>query len=101
MDTLQWSGHQWAVPDGEKIERVGKKRWRFTCTACGRAFVTDDAGNRKWAINQYQKVYFGEFGDQDAALEEEVSKRWLSEPCPRRCLPVDDTDRKKIPNAEP
>src|SRR5271156_46768 len=98
VDTLQWYSHQWAVPGGERIENVGKKRWRFTCTACGRAFVADDTGNRRWAINQYQKVYFAEFGDQDAVLEEEVSARWLNEPCPRRLLPADDADRNRIPN---
>jgi hypothetical protein len=37
--------------------------------------VTDDAGNRKWAINPYRKAYLGELGDQDAALEAEVSKQ--------------------------
>jgi hypothetical protein len=101
VDTAQWRSHQWAESVGERIENVGKKRRRFNCTACGRAFVTDDTGNRKWAINQYQKVYFGEFGEQDAALEEEVSKRWLEEPCPRRFLTADNADRKKIPNVEP
>jgi hypothetical protein len=60
----------------------------------------DDRRNRK-AINQFEKVYFGEFGDQDAALEDEVSRRWLNEPCPRKGLPADDADRKKIPNVGP
>jgi hypothetical protein len=101
LKTPQWRSHQWAVPDGEPIENLGKKRRRFECKACGRAFVTNDTGERTWAINQRQKVYFGELGDHDAALDPEVSDRWLKEPCPTRLLSRDEEDRRKIPNVAP
>ena len=100
MLTSQWRSHSWRTPAGEEIDVCGMPRRRFECTTCSRAFVAD-RGHRVWAVNQYQKIYFAEFGESDAALDEEVTNRWLSEPCPRSCLSSDDQDRKKIPNAVP
>jgi hypothetical protein len=96
--TPQWRSHQWKAPNGEKVEVSVQARCRFECTACGRAFVSDEGGNNKWAINQHQKIYFGEIGQCDAALEEAVSERWLHEYCPKRQLSADAEDRQKIPN---
>ncbi len=100
-NTPQWRNHQWIISDGEGIENVGTKRRRFECRACCRAFVTNEIGDRTWAINQHQKVYFAEFGEQDAAPEQEVSNRWLSERCPGKFLSRDNDDRRKIPNVSP
>jgi len=98
METVSnWAGHSWRVPGGERIEVLGKTRRRFECTLCRRAFIEGDEG-RRWAINQYQKVNFGEIGEYDAALEETVSKRWLSEACPRQFVPTDDDDRRILAN---
>ena len=71
METNSWETHDWSdrpleIDPGEKIIQ-------FVCRKCARGFV-DNTSGRRYAI------YASAFTVH--RLSDEVTKRWLSEPCP-------------------
>jgi hypothetical protein len=57
------------------------------CGRCGRDIVTVLESGALYA------VYASTFCFQ--RLDDEVTQRWMSEPCPGKRLPIDDEDRKR------
>jgi hypothetical protein len=76
MSNRMPDGHQWSE---RKFEHNGKSYSHRQCKNCRRDFVIGGVFIR-WTA-----VYVGVF--EFAPLEDEVSFRWLAEPCPRRPLP--------------
>ena len=71
-----WNTHQWlAKPRHLAIEPSNAVLHNY-CVRCGRDFVTDPSSNSSYAVF-VSAISF----DQ---LEDEVTKRWLDEPCPGR-----------------
>jgi hypothetical protein len=83
-----WSTHQWfAKPRRLAIEpsnSIVQHHW----VRCGRDFITDPSSNSIYAVF-VSAISFDQLSD-------EVTKRWLSEPCPSRRLSSDDEDRMNI-----
>src|SRR5258708_19236399 len=83
-----WNTHQWlSNPRRLKVD-PGNPILQCHCVRCGRDFVTDPSSNISYAVF-VSVITFDRLGD-------EVTKRWLSEPCPGRHIPSDDDDRTKI-----
>jgi hypothetical protein len=66
-----WNTHDWFDRPLE-IDR-GEKIIQFICRKCGRGFVNDRTG-RRYAIHASVFAVY--------RLADEVTDRWLSEPCP-------------------
>ena len=80
--------HQWlSNPRRLKIE-PGNPIVHCHCVRCGRDFITDPSSNISYAV-VVSVITFDR-------LDDEVTKRWLSEPCPGRRPSLDDQDRTKI-----
>jgi hypothetical protein len=60
---------------------------QYHCVQCGRDFVTDASSRIGYAVF-VPVISFDQLSD-------EVTKRWLSEPCPGGHLSSDDDDRTK------
>jgi hypothetical protein len=56
------------------------------CARCGRTFLIDMAAGSRYAVHPSVFSFH--------RLAEEVTHRWLNEPCPGEYLPSDDGDRK-------
>jgi len=83
-----WNTHQWlSNPRRLKIE-PSNPVLQYHCVRCGRDFLTDPSSNIRYAV--FVSVISFDH------LTDEVTKRWLSEPCPGRHLSPDDDDRTKI-----
>ena len=78
-----WNTHDWYDRPLE-INR-GEKIIQFVCRKCGRGFVNDTTG-RRFAIRA--SVF------QLYRLSDEVTDRWLSQPCPEDRQTSDHDDRK-------
>jgi hypothetical protein len=85
LDTHTWlrSNHGRRV-----ISESGEQQSPQHCTRCRRNFVTDPISSEKYAV-RVSLMHF-------SRLEDEITSRWLSEPCPRRHLPTDYNDRGRI-----
>src|SRR5258707_14587297 len=81
----RWESHDWKVKTLESLSPGGGSKLAFTCRACERKFTHTTANNRTWATD-----------DDGTALADEVSTRWLAEPCPRRPGQHDHKDRLKV-----
>ena len=88
-----WYAHQWLSSPRRLAIEPGNAVLQHHCVRCGRDFVTDRSSNSTYAVF-VSAISF----DQ---LEDEVTKRWLSEPCPGRRVSSDDEDRNKIVVALP
>jgi hypothetical protein len=87
-EVLEWGGHQWLQRRPRHLElESGQSVFQRRCTRCGRDFVIEvSSGDRSAvvvSILSFQR------------LDDEVTRRWLSEPCPGKRLPSDDEDQKK------
>jgi hypothetical protein len=78
-----WNTHEWFDRPLE-IER-GEKILQFVCRKCGRGFVNDTTG-RRYAIHASAFAVY--------RLSDEVTGRWLSEPCPTEPQASDQDDGK-------
>ena len=58
------------------------------CCRCGRAIVTVLSSGRRHAVYASALCFY--------RLNDEVTQRWLTEPCPGKHLPGDDADRKRL-----
>ena len=82
------NAHQWlSNPRRLKIE-PSNPILHCHCVRCGRDFITDPSSGIGYAVF-VSVISFDQLSD-------EVTKRWLSEPCPGRHLSSDDDDRTKI-----
>jgi hypothetical protein len=80
-----WESHDWKVKTVESLNAGGGSKLAFTCRACERKFTHTTANNRAWATSA-----------DGTALADEVTTRWLTEPCPRRPGDHDHKDRLKV-----
>jgi hypothetical protein len=83
-----WNTHQWLSDPRRLAVEPRNAVLHHHCVRCGRDFVTDPSSNSSYAVF-VSAITFDE-------LEDEVTKRWLGEPCPGRHLSPDDDDRTKI-----
>jgi len=81
-----WESHDWKVKTLEFHPSNGS-RLGFTCRSCERKFSYTTGNNRAWAVN-------GEF----VALADDISTRWLAQPCQGRPGHDDDADRLQLKN---
>jgi len=80
-----WESHDWKVKTLESLCAGGGSKLAYTCRSCERKFTYTTANNRAWATS-----------DDGTALADEVSTRWLAEPCPRRPGEHDHKERLKM-----
>jgi hypothetical protein len=83
-----WNTHQWLSNPRRLTIKPCNPVLQHHCVRCGRDFVTDPSSNSSYAVF-VSVISFDQLSD-------EVTKRWLSEPCPGRHLSPDDDDRTKI-----
>jgi hypothetical protein len=82
-----WLTHDWKVKTLISVVRGGS-RLAFTCRSCQRTFTQVTGDNQAWATNGH-----------DIALEDEVSRRWMSEQCPIQPEKRDEEDRLRLKNS--
>ena len=82
-------GHRWHERSEAHLKiESGAAVVQHHCGQCGRDIVTVLSSGARHAV--YASVlYF-------YRLNDEVTQRWLSEPCPGKRLASDDEDRKKL-----
>jgi hypothetical protein len=82
----EWGDHRWLQRRPRRFElKSGESVFQRRCTQCGRDFVIEVSSGDRSAVGvsilSFQR------------LDDEVTRRWLSEPCPGKRLPGDDDDR--------
>jgi hypothetical protein len=83
-----WGGHQWLQRRPRHFElESGESVFQRRCTQCGRDFVIDMPSGARHAVH----VSIFSFHQ----LHDDVTQRWLGEPCPGERVLSDDGDRKK------
>ena len=82
-----WSTYQWLSNQRRLAIESSNAVLQHHCVRCGRDFVTDLASNSSHAVF-VSAISFDQLSD-------EVTRRWLDEPCPGR-RSLDDEDRTKI-----
>jgi hypothetical protein len=81
-----WNTHEWY---SRRLEiKPGCPQMQRYCIRCGRNFVDDLWSNERYAA--HAAIFHFD------RLQEEVTDRWLREPCPGTHLPSDDNDRKLL-----
>ena len=83
-----WNTHQWLASPRHLAIKPENTVLQHHCVRCGRDFVTDTSSNSSYAVF-VSAISFDQLSD-------EVTERWLSEPCPCKRLSLDDEDRSKI-----
>ena len=83
-----WSAHKCIPPDGRLVQVSGKAFRHCRCEDCGRDFVEDVESGEQFAVNVSTFAF--------DRLIDEVSDRWLSEPCPKKPVDRDVQDRLKL-----
>ena len=83
-----WNTHQWFSNPRRLAVEPSNAVLQHHCILCGRDFVTDPSSNSSYAVF-VSAISFDQLSD-------EVTNRWLGEPCPGGRLPSDDEDRTKI-----
>jgi hypothetical protein len=83
-----WNTHQWLSNPRRLAIEPGRVVLQHHCVRCGRDFVMDPSSNSSHAVF-VSAISFDQLSD-------EVTKRWLKEPCPGTRLPPDDVDRTNI-----
>jgi hypothetical protein len=83
MQTSTWETHDWF--DRPLEIDPSQKVTQFVCRKCGRGFIGDDMGKR-YAIHASAFVV--------KRLSDEVTERWLAEPCPEHLRTTDRNDGK-------
>jgi hypothetical protein len=82
-----WDSHDWKVKTLEALASGGGSRLRFTCRNCFRKFSYASLDHTARALNE-----------QDFILSDEVTSRWLAQPCPGHPGEADDNDRLQLRN---
>jgi hypothetical protein len=70
------------------VQSGGRAFKHCHCEDCGRDFVEDAQSAEQYAVNPSTFDF--------DRLADEVSTRWLSEPCPKKMLDADAHDRSKL-----
>ncbi len=83
-----WNTHQWLSSPRRLAVEPSNAVLHHHCVRCGRDFVIDPSSNSSHAVF-VSAISFDQLAD-------EVTKRWLNEPCPGRHGSSDDEDRTKI-----
>jgi hypothetical protein len=83
-----WSAHKCIPSEGRLVHVRGKAFRHCRCEDCGRDFVEDVETLEQFAVNASSFDF--------DRLADEVSERWLSEPCPKKQLDLDVQDRLKL-----
>jgi hypothetical protein len=83
-----WNTHQWLANPRHLAIKPSNTVLQHHCVRCGRDFVTDPSSNITLAVF-VSAISFDQLSD-------EVTERWLTEPCPDKRLSLDDEDRNKI-----
>jgi len=88
-----WNTHKWLSNPRRLAIEAGKAVLQHHCVRCGRDFIINPSSDSSHAVF-VSAISFDQLSD-------EVTKRWLSEPCPDARLSSDDEDRNKIVAAIP
>jgi hypothetical protein len=83
-----WNTHQWLSNPRRLAIEPGNAVLQHHCVRCGRDFVTASSANSTYAVF-VSAISFEQLSD-------EVTSRWLREPCSGTRLSSDDEDRTKI-----
>ena len=85
----QWQTHDWIDKRGQMFkDAAGKEFIHCHCKKCGRDFLRDPDSDSAIAIH-VGALHF-------EPLEDDVTARWLNEPCPRDRFVDDDAARSRI-----
>jgi hypothetical protein len=82
-----WGNHQWVNPREVKVA-PGYSVTQRHCKRCGRDFITFVSSGERHA------VFIGAISFYQ--LDDEVTKRWLNEPCPGVPRPEDEDRSRRI-----
>jgi hypothetical protein len=83
-----WSSHRWMLPQPRRLGlESGQPVLQRHCVQCGRDFVTEVASGSCYAVFVSATSFY--------RLADEVTERWLREPCLGKRPPSDDEDRNK------
>jgi hypothetical protein len=81
-----WNNHHWPESNPRLLQiETSRSVLHRHCVRCGRDFVTDLLSGKRFAVS-VSAISFHR-------LEDEVTERWLREPCHGTRLPSDDADR--------
>jgi hypothetical protein len=80
-----WLSHKWTSVRGRSLAIAGKTLRQFKCRHCRRDFVQETGSGERYA------VHVSMFGFD--RLADEVTDRWLKQPCPHTAPRSDDDDR--------
>jgi hypothetical protein len=85
-DRAKESDHQWIERQAPHFKLdTGETVAHQQCLRCGRDFVTVLYSGNRYAVHVGAFVFY--------RFDDEVTERWLSEPCPGKRSPADDEDR--------
>ena len=76
-----WETHDWF----DRPLEIDPSQTQFVCRNCGRAFIGDTTGKR-------HAIHASAF--EVNRLSDEVTERWLAEPCSKNIQPTDRDDGK-------
>ena|ERR1700686_1948443 len=83
--------HRWYGRRGPHLKiDSGELVQQHHCGRCGRDIVTVLSSGSRHAVYASVLCFY--------RLDDEVTERWLSEPCPGRRLAIDDEARKRLVN---
>jgi hypothetical protein len=84
-----WGRHQWSQSTPRELQlESGQSVLQRQCIRCRRDFVIDQSSGARHAVFVSIISFY--------QLPEEVTMRWLAEPCPGKPLPSDGKDRTKL-----
>jgi hypothetical protein len=80
--------HQWLERREPHLKiESGEAVIQHQCVRCGRDIVTVLSSGSRHAVHVSMSCFY--------PLDDEVTERWLTEPCPGKRLPRDDDDRQR------
>jgi hypothetical protein len=95
-DTLDGTSgkHQWLERREPHFKtELGEAVIQHQCVRCGRDIVTVLSSGSRHAVHVSIFCFY--------PLDDEVTERWLTEPCPGKRLPRDDDDRQVAKSSSP
>jgi hypothetical protein len=84
---LTFGGHQWLERKGRHVEIESGEALQLYCVRCGREFLTVLPSGSRYAVPSIVSFF---------RLNDDVTARWLSEPCPSQHLQSDDDQKRKL-----
>jgi hypothetical protein len=84
----EWNGHKWVEPNGRHLHLVqGGLGVQWRGHSCAREFLIIETSGEPLAVHSLITRF--------SRLTDDVTKRWIEQPCPGERLALDDQDRKK------